>query len=120
MTTYRNDSHRLSNYKTTVSTINGLLTCIYVSTAIVQEGKGKLILNSNGYQTVTTKKKMNQFSNQYLNGAFSVYQEKFKWFVDYRGFTFDFADNMDLYKLHKKALALQEREREHNDSLEVA
>ncbi|MCK4706758.1 MAG: hypothetical protein KAT90_14880 [Gammaproteobacteria bacterium] len=120
MTTYRNDLHRLSNYKTTVSTINGLLTCIYVSTAIVQEGKGKLILNSGGYQTVTTKKKMNQFANQYLNGAFSVYQVKFEWFVDYRGFTFEFSDNMDLVKEYNKALKEQERERNHNDSIEVA
>lgn len=118
MTTPRNQYDRLSHYKTTVSSIQGLLTCIYVSTAIVQTGKGKLILDSGGWQGATTKKKMNQFSNQYLGGVYSVYQKKFDWYVEYKGYTFAFSDKMDLEKLYKRRVAKDAKRA--RDSLDLA
>lgn len=38
-------------------------------------------LNSGGWQTATTKTRINQFSNEFCNGRFRVTQEKGDWYV---------------------------------------
>jgi hypothetical protein len=45
---------------------------------------GKVRLNSGGWTTVTTKRRMNQFANQYCGGRFAVYQRRGEWYVDIR------------------------------------
>lgn len=100
--TQRNAYNQLSNYKTTVAMQGDYLTCTYVATPIVRYRTGaqpSLVLDSGGYQTVTTKKKMNQFSHQYANGVYGVFQENFEWFVIFNGKKYDFFDGMDLYEL---------------------
>ena len=51
----------------------------YTRTDIVKiKPNGDIILNSGGWQTVTTKRKM----NQYLPSGFYLYQSKFEWFIN--------------------------------------
>ena len=67
---------KLSNYRTTWDN-NGVT---YVSTRIVSWDDNTVTLNSGGWQTATTKNKMNQAANQFGLG-FGVYQRKGDWFV---------------------------------------
>lgn len=74
---------KLSNYRTTIMATNGRLSIVYVSTEIVLATPETITLDSGGYQTVTTKRKMNQASNQFGLG-YGVYQRTGKWYVDLR------------------------------------
>jgi hypothetical protein len=49
---------------------------------------GTYTLNSGGWQTVTTKDRINQYS------PVKVYQRKFEWFVTINGKEYPFIDNM--------------------------
>ena len=91
----RND--RLSNYRTTLFNIDNFGGVRYVNTDIVTWKDNKVTLNTDGYETVTTKRKMNQASNQF-GLRFDVYQDNFEWFVNlpngqtvkyYDGITFE-------------------------------
>jgi hypothetical protein len=72
----------LSNYRTTVSaddTASVIVT--YVSTQIVRVNRDDTItLNTGGYETVTTKRKMNQAAAQFHLG-YSVWQRDHQWYV---------------------------------------
>jgi hypothetical protein len=75
----RND--KLSNYRTTwhSTTTGGAVT--YISTEIVRWDADRTVtLNSGGWHTVTTKRKMVQASCQF-NLGYTVYQHKGDWFV---------------------------------------
>ncbi len=51
----------------------------YTRTDIVKiKPNGDIILNSGGWQTVTTKRKINQL----LPSGFYLYQSKFQWFIN--------------------------------------
>ena len=74
-------SDQLSSYKTTIAGDgegNTLIT--YQSTVIVKFNCDTVTLNSGGWDTVTTKRKMNQASRQF-NLGYSVHQRDFEWFV---------------------------------------
>ncbi len=88
---------KLSTYRTTVVENGDDLAVTYVSTAIVKRNGNKITLDSGGWETVTTKRKMNQAARQFALG-YGVYQEKHKWYVTtpkgetlpfYDGITFD-------------------------------
>jgi len=72
---------KLSTYKTKI-TLNpyGLSTVEYRDTLIVLWTDEFVQLISGGYETVTTKRKMNQASHQFGLG-YSVYQRKWEWRV---------------------------------------
>ncbi len=71
-------------------------TCIrYHSTEVVKFNDDEIILNSGGWQTVTTKLRMNQASNQFRLG-FYVHQRQHEWFVTNSGRTYSFNDGMIL------------------------
>ena len=71
----------LSNYATTVAAGPDRKTRVtYHSTAIVTYDAETVTLDSGGWQTVTTKRKMNQAARQFSLG-FSVTQRDFEWFV---------------------------------------
>lgn len=72
---------KLSTYKTTWFDNGDFGGVTYTHTNIVQWSDGVVTLDSGGWETVTTKRKMNQASNQFGLG-FSVYQRNHKWFVD--------------------------------------
>lgn len=73
---------KLSNYRTTVMATNGRLSVVYVSTEIVlKTPDGQITLDSGGFRTVTTRRKMCQAANQF-GLPYSVYQHKGAWFVN--------------------------------------
>lgn len=63
-------------------TIRGLYrgTCVAQLTT-APDGTRTVRLNHGGWKTATTKMRMNQFSAEYCDGAYSVYQEKGEWYV---------------------------------------
>lgn len=85
----------IGSHETTVSTEQGITRVTYHQTAVVKYGNGNITLNSGGWMTPTTKKRMNQTSETFGLG-FKVFQKAGAWFVDYKGNTLDFADNMQL------------------------
>lgn len=71
----------------------GFMVCVYHQTPVVKWNARKVILNSGGYQGVTTKRRMNEVAEHYgLN--YQVYQKDYKWYVDIPGMTLDFTDGM--------------------------
>ena len=85
----------VGSHKTSVIMEDNVLLITYHSTIVVKVSDDELILNSGGYQTNTTKRRMNQASLQYQLG-FSVYQSDFCWYVAYNGDIIPFEDNMVL------------------------
>jgi hypothetical protein len=59
---------------------DGTLRVTYHGTVVVAVAKGLVVLRSGGWQTATTKLRMNQASAQFALG-FSVSQRRFNWFV---------------------------------------
>lgn len=72
---------RLSSYRTTWEHDATRGSVTYVSMRIVAWDGDNVTLNSGGWETVTTKRKMNQAANQFAL-RFCVYQRKGEWFVD--------------------------------------
>lgn len=72
---------RLSSYKTAWADNGSSGHVVYTKTTIVEWRDGQITLRSGGWETVTTKRKMNQASNQFALG-FSVYQKDYTWWVD--------------------------------------
>ena len=91
--------YKLSSYATVVFHDGNHQNVVYHSTPIVKWNNDEIILNSGGYTTATTKKKMNQTSNQF-HLDFHVYQEDFVWYVEYKSQIVEFRDGM---KLNRKA-----------------
>ena len=89
---------KLSNYATTWFDNSDHGGVTYHRTNIVSWRDRKITLNSDGWQTVTTKRKMNQAANQFCL-RFGVWQKNHEWFVDlpngetvkyYDGITFNY------------------------------
>jgi len=70
---------------------------IYHSTVVVEISKKNIILNTGGWNTSTTKRRMNQASKHFSLG-FNVYQKNFKWFCFYQQKTFSFNGNKLILK----------------------
>lgn len=71
---------RLSTYRTAIIDNPNELIVRYIATDIVRADATHVWLNSGGWRTVTTKRKMVQASNQFGLG-FTVHQRKGEWFV---------------------------------------
>lgn len=85
---------KLSTYRTNVMATGDRLAVVYADTLIVDKAGNNITLDSGGWQTVTTKRKMNQAARQFALG-YSVYQRNYKWFVDLpTGETVPFEDGM--------------------------
>lgn len=87
--------NRLSSYATCVFWEENHQVVVYHSTRIVRWNATEIILNSGGWQTATTKKKMNQAANQF-HLDFTVYQEDFNWYVTFKNEIIPFENNMVL------------------------
>ena len=87
----------LSGHNTHVMATNGLLSVIYARTLIVTADANDITLDSGGYRTLSTKKKMNQTAKDFELG-FQVYQKKNKWFVQFRDNVLPFMDGMILHR----------------------
>ena len=77
---------------TSVATVNGLTVVRLYSTDVVMFNKDRIILNTGGHFTATTKQRMNQASREFDLG-FKVYQQMFVWTVVYRGREYKFEGN---------------------------
>jgi len=80
-------SCRVINY------VNGDKTIKLYATDILQFKGDKIFLNSGGYNTVTTKRRINQF----LPCDIRVYQKNYKWYVDIHGQIIEFFDGVAVY-----------------------
>ena len=72
--------NKLSSYRTTFETDGERGSVTYVNTRIVSWDADTVTLNSAGWQTVTTKRKMAQAADQFGLG-FTVAQRNGEWFV---------------------------------------
>lgn len=73
--------NQLSTYKTMIFNKDNGKQVFYHKTCIVEYDFDKIKLHSGGWKSVTTKRKMNQASNQFGLG-FGVYQKSGDWFVN--------------------------------------
>lgn len=81
--------NRLSNYKTSVLSINGGVQVTYHRTRIVDAIPSTVILDTDGWKGATTKKKMNQASHQFDLG-YTIHQHKGEWYVTTKAGRFPF------------------------------
>lgn len=89
-------TNQIGKTATTVHTDEtGVTHVVYHNTKVVSFNPDQIILNSGGWETTTTKRRMNQTSNQF-NLGYSVYQKGGMWFVDYNEKTYTFYDGMRL------------------------
>ena len=93
--------NKLSTYKTAWTQDDEGGCVIYTKTKIVEWVGNRITLNSGGWETVTTKRKMNQASHQFGLG-FGVFQRDFTWYVDTpQGETVRYYDGMTLEMVKK-------------------
>ncbi len=72
--------NKLSTYRTTIASQGEHMAVTYVNTAIVKFSTTEIILNTGGYRSVTTKRKMNQTARQF-NLPYGVTQRKGDWYI---------------------------------------
>ena len=63
--------------------------------AVYDHNTNALKLNTGGWQTVTTKSRLNAILQELIAGA-RVFQRDFNWFLNYNKHTYDFNDGMIL------------------------
>ncbi len=73
-------THTLGRTATNVRTENGQTIIQYHATDVVAFNADSITLNTGGWNSATTKLRMNQAANQFGLG-FQVYQKDFEWFV---------------------------------------
>ena len=78
---------------TRVFTLRDEVVVRYHWTEVVKCNKDVIILNTGGYHTQTTKRRMNQASDVFGLG-FRVYQEDYTWYAEYRGKTYRFHEGL--------------------------
>jgi len=76
--------HQVGSHKTAVKTDGNLVRVTYHSTDVVTADSNRIVLDTGGYFTNTTKTRMNQASSQF-NLGFRVNQVKGQWLVFYKG-----------------------------------
>jgi len=77
--------YEIGKHATTVATgEDGKTRVTYHSTVVVAFDHNEVTLNTGGWETVTTKTRMNQTSNQFRLG-YQVYQKDYQWYVWFPG-----------------------------------
>jgi hypothetical protein len=76
--------NKLSSYKTTIASDGTHTVVTYQKTQIVRWNDAEIILDFGGWDSVTTRRKMNQASNQFILG-YTVYREKEETYVQPHG-----------------------------------
>lgn len=85
--------NKLSNHATNFVQQGNCVDVTYHATLIVRASEKFITLNSGGWKTVTTKRKMQQASNQF-NLGYGVYQKAGQWYVEYQGVHVKFFDGI--------------------------
>lgn len=75
---------------TTMRDRDGALVGYYRGTPVAKQFNNVITLETGGWKSKTTKVRMNQFSNNFVGGSFSVYQKNYEWFVSIHGKTIPF------------------------------
>ena len=86
-------SQIIGKHKTKVYEEGGYTRVKYHFTDVVTFNDSVINLDTGGWESLTTKQRMNQASNQFGLG-FNVYQHNFKWFVKFKGETIEFKNGM--------------------------
>lgn len=81
------------------------LSVVYHSTEVVKVFPSKIILNTGGWRTATTRTRMNQTSSQFGLG-FQVFQKAGEWFVSYYGNVVAFRGKEKVVLLRQRAEAV--------------
>ena len=89
--------NQVGNHATVILTVDDVTSVIYHETQVVRFNYDHIILNSGGWQTPTTKTRMNQASNQF-NLGFNVFQKRGKWYVEHNNSIREFKDGMMLMR----------------------
>ncbi len=87
----------IGKHKTNVFKEGNFTNVVYHSTKVVDFSNESIRLNSGGWRTVSTKDRMNQTSVQF-NLGFRIFQDKFVWYVDFKGRKQRFYDHMILFR----------------------
>ena len=85
----------IGTYRTTVSYSQDYTRVVFWTTEIVRFNSQEIVLNTGGWHTATTKRRMNQVSDSFGLG-FHVYQEDFIWYVSVNGEVIPFEDGMTI------------------------
>jgi len=73
-------TRRVQGTATSVSESPDVIRVTYHDTVVVEITHNRIVLNTGGWKTVTTKRRMNQASQQYGLG-YHVYQSSHRWYV---------------------------------------
>jgi hypothetical protein len=102
-------AYRLGTHRTTVSSDGKWMRVVYHHTPVVKWTPKTIILNTGGWFTTTTKRRMNQASNQFSLG-YHIYQKKYGWYVKYKGKIYKFKGNkLRLHRWNKNVLNAVDR-----------
>ena len=85
----------IGKHKTENGFEDGYFFTRYWSTKVVQYNETEIILRNGGWNTSTTKKRINRVSWT-ENLGFTVFQKDHFWFVEYKGETIPFENGMKL------------------------
>ena len=87
--------NKIGSTATNIRTENGETIVRYHSTDVVRFTAKKIVLNSGGWFTSTTKNRMNQTARQFDLG-YGIYQLKGNWYVSFKGKTLGFENGITL------------------------
>ena len=81
---------------TMVSTVNGVSHVFLHGNKIAEVGEGFIVLMDGGWQSVTTKSRLNAILAEHGLPGECVFQKNFEWFVNMNGDTIPFFSGMRL------------------------
>jgi hypothetical protein len=84
--------NKVGKYETKITSDSGITKVRYFGTCVVWVNEKVIELNTGGYFTVSTKRRMNQASVQF-NLGYRVFSHKGEWYVNYRGKCLSFIDS---------------------------
>ncbi len=84
--------HRIGKGNTSVRGDGKTMVVRFHNTDVVKFSPKTITLNTGGWETATTKTRMNQASNQFGLG-YTVTQKDFSWYVHYKGKVMKFKGN---------------------------
>lgn len=92
--------YKFQGVQTTVATDrDGALVGYYRGTPVARLAGSVVTLNTGGWFSRTTKVRMNQFSHNFTDGRFGVYQKNYQWFVSVNGKELPFDGNTLTFSL---------------------
>lgn len=95
--------NEIGKHATTVQTEDGIVQVTYHSTVVIRWDIDNHIvtLDSGGWETVTTKQRMNQVARQF-GLEYTVFQKNYVWHVDVDGQEREFVDGMSFSTKHSE------------------